>query len=90
MKQLDVTRYEARRLVVTENAVARVNGSLEGYRASDVVEYLVVIEVMDARTCPDCKDHDGDTIKLSNVIVGDNIPPFHPLCRGTVAPYFED
>jgi SPP1 gp7 family putative phage head morphogenesis protein len=90
MKQLDVTRYEARRLVVTENAIARVNGSLEGYRASDIVEWLVVIEVMDARTCPQCKDIDGDTVKLSNAIIGDNIPPFHPLCRGTIAPYFED
>ena len=87
--QLGATEYEAMRLVVTENAIARTNGSLEGYRESRVVQYVTVITVGDKKTCPDCQDLDGERIPLSEAIVGVNVPPLHPKCRCAVAPYFE-
>ena len=88
-KQMGVSNYEAMRLVVTENAIARTNGSLEGYRESRVVEKVIVIPVGDKRTCPECMDLDGVVIPLEQAIVGVNVPPIHPKCRCAVAPYIE-
>lgn len=88
-KLLNVTAYEAKRLVVTENCIARTQGSLDGYMKSDVVQYLCIIVAMDEKTCVDCRDQETAIIKKEEAQVGVNIPPFHPNCRCAVAPYFE-
>ena len=89
-KHLGVSEYEARRLVVTENCIARTQGSLEGYRQSNVVEYVTIIACLDKRTCVDCRDADGQVIKLSDAVVGVNVPPLHPNCRCSICPYFKE
>lgn len=85
-----IFRYNAERLVRTETTYFMTRGHIEGYKESGVVEALQIDEYIDGRTCSACKDKDGTIVKLSEVIYGDNVPPFHPGCRGTVIPIIEE
>ena len=86
---MQVQKYQAKRLVVTETQVAQQSGALEGYRKSGVVEKVRVISAGDKRVCGECIDKDDTIMPLAEAVVGDTIPPFHPNCRCTVVPYFE-
>ena len=80
-----MTRYEAERLVRTENALARVEGAIEGYMMDDDVRKVIIIAVGDKKTCPDCRDRDG-TIMNKEEVRADGII-LHAHCRCTIAPY---
>ncbi|MCR5635882.1 MAG: phage head morphogenesis protein [Clostridiales bacterium] len=54
------------------------------------VEKCKVVAALDKHTCPICGKLDGTIIKMSDYEVGSTAPPFHPWCRCTTAPYFED
>ena len=86
---MDVQKYQAKRLVVTETQVAQQEGALEGYRKSGVVEKVRIISAGDKKVCGVCEENDDTIIPLDEAVVGDNICPFHPICRCTVVPYFE-
>ena len=88
-EHMEVTKYEAKRLVVTETASIQINGTLEGYKESNVVKKVEVLVYIDKRTCNKCKDHEGAIVELDEAVVGDNIPPFHPSCRCDIVPYIE-
>ena len=90
MDKEKVTRYNAERLVRTETNFYMTKGHIDGYKESGVVEALQIDEYIDGRTCSACKNKDGTIVKLSEVIYGDNVPPFHPGCRGTVIPIIEE
>lgn len=77
MEQEKVTYYQAKRIVVTESNVARIKGTLDGYKDSSVVKKLEVLVVADKRTCKDCLDMEGVIVEVEKAIVGDNVPPFH-------------
>lgn len=87
---MQVQKYQAKRLVVTETQVAQQSGALEGYRKSGVVEKVRVISAGDKKVCGVCRDNDDTIIPLEEAVVGDNVPPFHPNCRCTVVPYFDN
>ena len=90
MDKEKVTRYNAERLVRTETNYFMTRGHIEGYKESGIIEALQIDEYIDGRTCSACKNKDGTIVKLSEVIYGDNVPPFHPGCRGTVIPIIEE
>lgn len=85
-RQETVTYKQAERLVRTENCVARTEGTLEGYRQSNVINAVEILVAGDERMCPSCGSKAGEVIQLNRVIIGDNVPPFHPNCRCTVIP----
>ena len=87
---MKVQKYQAKRLVITETQVAQQSGALEGYRKSGVVEKVRIISAGDKKVCGVCEDHDDSIIPLDEAVVGDNICPFHPNCRCTVVPYFDN
>ena len=82
----NMSKYEASRLVRTENCIARTEGALENYRTNELITHVVIIAVGDDRTCPDCRSYDGTYIPIEEARVGNNIPPFHPSCRCCIAP----
>lgn len=82
-----MTRYEAERLVRTENALARVEGAIEGYMQDDMIQKVIIIAVGDKKTCPDCRDRDGTIMKKEDVRADGII--LHAHCRCTIAPYLE-
>ena len=76
-RQEAVTYKQAERLVRTENCVARTEGTLEGYRQSNVINAVEILVAGDERTCPSCSSRAGEVVRLDRAIIGDNIPPFH-------------
>ena len=75
---MQVQKYQAKRLVVTETQVAQQDGALEGYRKSGVVEKVRVISAGDKKVCGECRDKDEEVVNLDEARIGDNVPPFHP------------
>lgn len=70
-------RWNCERLIRTESSHIRVQASLDGYKKSKYVNAVEILVAGDERMCSDCGDKDGVVIVLENVVVGDNVPPFH-------------
>lgn len=79
----------ARRLVMTESAYFATQGQKECYRELDVEEYEI-LGTLDSTTCERCGSYDGKHFPTKDMQVGVNAPPFHPNCRCTTIPYFDD
>ena len=88
-KKMNTSKYNAGRLVMTEQAAFAAMAQKECYKELDV-EKFEVIETFDAITCEMCGEMDGKVFPMSEYQVGLNVPPFHPNCRGCTAPWFED
>lgn len=71
----------------TETAYADVQGNLEGYKASGVVQGKQWIVAQD-EFCDDCQALDGVTVGLDESFPNDggDGPPLHPNCRCDVLP----
>ena len=82
-----MTKREAERLVRTENALARVDGAIEGYMQDDLIQKVIIIAVGDNVTCPECRERDGTIMKKEDVRADSIIR--HAHCRCTIAPYIE-
>lgn len=89
VKQFGVSRANAGRLIMTESAHFAVLAQHDGFKDLDVEEF-VVVETFDKHTCSLCGDMDGKHFPMSEFAAGANAPPFHPWCRGCIAPYFAD
>lgn len=84
-----VSRYKAGRLVHTETTYFNAVSALETYKDLDVEE-IEILETLDRFTCEICRDLDGKVIPLSQYEPGVTVPPFHPNCRGTTCPAYDD
>lgn len=49
-----------------------------------------MLETLDKHTCEICGAMDGKHFPKSQYEIGVTVPPFHPRCRGTTVPYFDD
>ena len=88
-ERFSVSKSQAGRLVMTESA-AFANMARKDCFNDLGVEKFIVVETLDNETCPLCGQLDGKVFPMSEYAVGVTAPPFHPWCRGTTAPYFED
>ena len=88
-KQFGVHRYKAGRLVNTETTYFNAVATKECYKDLDV-EMVEIIETLDSHTCSICGGLDGKVIPISQYEPGVTVPPFHPNCRGTTCPYYDD
>ena len=88
-KQFGVSRYKAGRLAHTETTYFNALSAKETYGELNV-EQVEILETLDSSTCDICADFDGTVIPLSQVEPGVTVPPFHPNCRGTTCPHFND
>lgn len=84
-----VSKSQAGRLVMTESAAFANEARRDCFKALDVEKY-VIVETLDGETCSLCGSLDGKVYPMSDYQIGVTAPPFHPWCRGTTAPYFED
>jgi len=87
--QFGVSRYKAGRLAHTETAYFNGVANQEIYKDLGV-EKVEILETLDRHTCSICGGLDGKVIPLSQYEPGVTVPPFHPNCRGTTCPYFDD
>lgn len=54
------------------------------------VEEYEILGTLDGATCATCGGLDGKHYPLKDAVIGINSPPFHPRCRCTTIPYFND
>ena len=83
--ETDYAKYAANRLVRTETAYVANAADAEAYEECEIEKYEF-ISVLDMRTSPVCREHDGKIYALSEKEEGVNYPPLHPFCRSAVAP----
>ena len=88
-KRFNVSRYQAGRLVHTETSYFNAVSAKQAYQDLGV-EKVEILETLDSHTCEICQPLDGVVIPLAQFEPGVTVPPFHPNCRGTTCPYFDD
>ncbi|WP_130861443.1 minor capsid protein [Bacilliculturomica massiliensis] len=88
-KRFGVGKMRAGTLVMTESAFFASASQRDCFNDLGVERYELV-ETLDSQTCGVCGDLDGKVFKMSDFKVGVTAPPFHPRCRGTTCPYFND
>lgn len=81
--------YAAETLVRTEASYMIHSGELESYRAMGIQQYII-LAVLDRRTSKLCRSKDREIHGLDEAEPGKTLPPFHPNCRTTIAPYVGD
>ena len=87
--RFQVSKSQAGRLVMTESAAFANEARKDCFKDLGVEKY-VIVETLDNETCGLCAQLDGKVYPMSEYQVGVTAPPFHPWCRGTTAPYYED
>lgn len=88
-KRLDVSEERASLLVYTESSYFSEQAQRDVYKELDVEEYEL-LETLDSHTCEICGPLDGKVFPMSQYQPGVTAPPFHPRCRGTTVPHFDD
>lgn len=88
-KKMQSKKFDAYRLLHTEGSFLMSEATHAGYE-EDGVEKYEVLATLDSKTCNVCGELDGKEYKVGEEIVCVNMPPFHPLCRCTTVPYYDD
>ena len=89
MEKFDTKKHVAARLIRTESAAYQSKGRLQCYGDLDVEKYEIV-STLDIKTSHICRDLDGKVFNRKDYEIGVTANPFHPFCRSTTAPYFDD
>lgn len=88
-KRFEVSHSAAARLIQTEHA--KITSDAQKQLYTDLgVESVELVCTLDSVTCPVCGALDGKVIKRTEMNTGVTVPPFHPRCRCTTVPYYED
>ncbi|MDO4924816.1 MAG: minor capsid protein [Turicibacter sp.] len=74
--------FAAERLIRTEMTYISNQAELQAYKECDIEEYIFVA-TLDSRTSKPCRKMDRKRVKISEAVVGENLPPLHPWCRST-------
>ncbi|ABN53678.1 MAG TPA: phage head morphogenesis protein [Hungateiclostridium thermocellum] len=88
-RRFKTKEYEAYRLLHTESSFIIEQGTLAAYK-EDGVEKYQILATLDMRTSDICRSEDGKIYDVDEATVGVNYPPYHPFCRTTTVPYYED
>ena len=76
-------------LVMTEQAFFSSAAQQDCFNELDVEEYEIVA-TLDSLTSERCRELDGKHFPMKDFRPGVTAPPFHPRCRSTTVPWFED
>lgn len=88
-QKMGVSKSQAGRLVMTESAFIASSAQKDSFKELGVEEYEVVA-TLDTKTSDVCRAMDGKHFPMSQYQIGVTAPPFHPWCRSTTVPYFDD
>lgn len=88
-KTMNVSKAQAGRLVMTESAAIAAAAERECFQDLGVKKYQI-LAALDSSTCDICQELDGKVFNQRDFEVGVTASPFHPNCRCTEIPYFED
>lgn len=79
----------ARRIVRTESAFFSAAGDRDAYDSLGVKKFQI-LATLDTRTSEICQEMDQKIFDFKDYEIGITAPPFHPNCRSTTVPYFDD
>lgn len=85
----ETDRNKAGRLVMTESAAFASMAQKDCFKTLDVEKYEIVA-TLDNHTSAICQDLDGEVFDMNIFEIGVTAPPFHPWCRTTTVPHFDD
>lgn len=88
-KTMEVSKAQAGRLIMTESAAVSAAAQKECFKDLDVERYEI-LATLDSHTSDICQEMDGKVFEMKDYEVGTTAPPFHPNCRSTTIPYFDD
>lgn len=88
-KRMNVSKFSAGRLIMTESAFISSQSQKDCYRELDV-EQFEFVATLDSLTSDICREMDGQVFKMSDYEIGVNAPPLHCFCRSCTVPHFED
>ncbi len=89
VRKMNTSRSNATRLVLTESAFFSASAQRDAFGELDVERYEI-IATLDHKTSSICQSMDGKVFKMTDFEPGITANPFHPRCRSTTAPWFED
>ena len=86
-KKMGVSTSDAKRLLITETSRVQSEAQKLHYQATmDGDSEIEFVAKLDDRTSDECRHHNGDRIKVKDIVVGVNVPPLHAHCRSTTIP----
>lgn len=88
-KEFKVGLNQANNLIVTEYNYFNEKATQDCMNELGVEEYEI-LGTLDGATCATCGGLDGKHYPFKDAVIGINSPPFHPRCRCTTIPYFND
>lgn len=88
-KTMEVSKGQAGRLIMTESAAISSAAQKKCFKDLDVERYEI-LATLDSHTSDICREMDGKVFEMKDYKVGETAPPFHPHCRSTTIPYFDD
>lgn len=88
-RTMEVSRGQAGRLIMTESAAISSAAQRDCLKGLGVGKYEI-LATLDGQTSEICRDMDGKVFDMKDYEVGTTAPPFHPNCRSTTVPYFDD
>lgn len=87
-RKMETSRFNAGRLVMTEEAYFSSLAQGECFKELDIEKYEI-LATLDSRTSEICQSMDGKTFEMKDYQAGATAPPFHVFCRSTTIPYFD-
>lgn len=88
-KTMEVSRSQAGRLIMTESAAISSAAQKDCLKELGMEKYEI-LATLDGHTSDICRDMDRQVFDMKDYKVGVTAPPFHPNCRSTTVPYFDD
>lgn len=88
-KKMNSKKFDAYRLLHTESSFLMSEATHAGYK-EDGVEKYEILATLDSKTCNVCGELDNKVYEVGKEVTGVNMPPFHPLCRCTTVPHYDD
>lgn len=88
-KTMQVSQSAAGTLILTEGAAITSHATEQCYKDIGLDKYDI-LATLDKKTSKICQDMDGKTFEMKEYKVGLTAPPFHPRCRTTTIPHFDD
>lgn len=79
------TKADVERVFVTEAKVTQVKATGKKLK-NDGYKYIKVKSRHNTNTCKFCDGMDGTKVRIDEMVVGVNVPPFHPRCACNIIP----
>lgn len=88
-KVMGTAKSNVGRLVMTESAFIASAAQKDCFTQLGLKQYEIVA-TLDTKTSEICRELDGKVFDMKDYQTGVTAPPFHPYCRTTTCPYFND